>query len=515
MVLNYVLLLAGLVLCLGGIYFKKVGAVLMGFMWGALTPLLAVLVFVRHSRISYGWTLAGMLLGAVVIAAVSVLFEKPAPIVSGFLSAAFITLLLLALRTGRMAQGIMLIIALAVGLLIAAVAFKFRDHAFVILTALSGGLLAALGGRGVIMWETLTDIIDEIYRYGQDELRPLLTMALIIGVVGLIVQLYRLKELGGIGEKRPLAAFSGAEEGTPSLAGQIKEEKYLLALLVFVVIVSPLICLGQQAAGLYIMSNLYITSYFGNAIAAGILPYFVLTRNTKFNLCVAALGSLHFLMINFTVLRFIGIWGIILGLARYFLYWAVLRLAAKVIRSASVKPFVLTLLVTVLDAFVYRWLGSLYIAVLYILRDPILRLALILVPVTGYLTFRIRKRVDMFRWTAAPAAPQPKPVPKPATAKNTVPQTKQTPQQTPASAQGIPVPEGKITPAPAVMPETAPRPKIVLQPTTQPVIPTAEPSQKRAPVTSPAPQAHNFCYFCGAKLNGDELFCGSCGSKLR
>lgn len=201
--LNFVFIILGLVICFGGIYFKRVCSGILGFIWGVIGAFIVALLTVGLWYMDDG-TLTTIMLSGVIFALVSAIYYKVCVAINGFMSSATIVLFLLMLSDSMDSAFGMIAFAAIIGLICAVITYKFHDYSYVIITALSGSFIASVGFLGVMKGYDMEDVLVSIMWSGVEELSPVLLGTIVLGIIGFFVQLRRLKNINTSSTSKPV-----------------------------------------------------------------------------------------------------------------------------------------------------------------------------------------------------------------------------------------------------------------------------------------------------------------------
>lgn len=192
--INIVLLVIGLSMCFGGIYFRKLFAGLMGFCWSlSLGSLLAILMILSGDVET---SIGIILVGIVVIAstAISVIYDRICVAINSFMGS-FSILLLVALIIGDSDnRALWIIMAIAISLIPAGISYNFYNLAFIINTAFTGGFIASIGGYGLFADADSSVLGSIVYSSDSEFLSPLLIGTVVLGCIGTVVQIQKLNK---------------------------------------------------------------------------------------------------------------------------------------------------------------------------------------------------------------------------------------------------------------------------------------------------------------------------------
>lgn len=195
MALNLIFVAVGLLICFGGIYFRRLCAGVLGFVWGVLGSFLVALLTMGIWEVGEDGSLIVILLCGIVAAIVSAKYYKVCAAINGFMSAFSFVLLFLLLADLVDSSAVAFIISGIAGLIVAAVCYKYYDYSFIIITALSGGFVASLGGFCLIENGSLDELMAYMLWYGPEEMSPILIGTVVLGIIGFFAQLQRLKKI--------------------------------------------------------------------------------------------------------------------------------------------------------------------------------------------------------------------------------------------------------------------------------------------------------------------------------
>ena len=402
---NIIMLIVGLIICFGGIYFRRLCSGIMGFIWGALGALVLIILVVGLYDIDEEEALIGIIVAGIIFAALSAIYYKVCAAINGF-SIGFTGLLLILLLSDNLdSWESVIVIALVAGLITAFLSFKYYDYSFIILTALTGAFISSISVFSMTKGEDFGDILFEVMWWGGIDGLSMVWLGTIgLGCVGFFVQLQRLKNLlgaggsSGGGEAQGNAASAGVVAGnfagasgsastfSPSSVNAVASgsdgastasdhylslkssgdsDKWLLAAPVLSGIVLPILS-NLIYRGYYDGPyTLYIVlDWISNIVAAitlGGLVYSTISKEPKFTALYAGLSIVGEVILNISYLQFYGFWGIVLQVLRLPLIWGVLVLINMIIKKASVKPLVLMLCAILLHHYVLNWLPGFYV----------------------------------------------------------------------------------------------------------------------------------------------------------
>lgn len=196
---NWLLLIIGLTICMGGIYFRRLTSGLLGLLNGLIIAFVVLLI--TGGLMEYGDDTATVIAIFVVFgfAVLSAIYYKVITIINAFIAALIlVAVFLLVLGTGLL-PAIIVALLVAVGLCI--LLGKFYDIGFIVLTALFGGFIAAIGGHGILHGITLDELLGEILFGEAEGMGGVFLLAVVFATCGAAVQRYRFFGKGGQGVK--------------------------------------------------------------------------------------------------------------------------------------------------------------------------------------------------------------------------------------------------------------------------------------------------------------------------
>lgn len=200
--INVILLSIGLSMCLGGIYFRKLFAGLMGFCWSLTMGSLFLLLMLLSGDVET--SLGILLVGIVVIActAISVIYDRICVAINSFMGS-FSILFLLALIMGDSEnRTLWIIIAIVISLIPAGISYNFYNLAFILNTAFTGGLIASIGGYGLLSDFDSSAVGSMFSSRSSEFLTPVLIGTIVLGCIGTVVQIQKLnREINSISDE--------------------------------------------------------------------------------------------------------------------------------------------------------------------------------------------------------------------------------------------------------------------------------------------------------------------------
>lgn len=485
--LSFLLLVVGLTICFGGIYFRRVSSMILGFLCGVVSVIVFVLVTAGLWSLLDDSTLTIMVVCGLIYAVVCAVYYKVCAAINAFLTSLIVlVVLLLMISDGGIELIAALVIAAVISGIIAYYAAKFFDYAHIITTAVMGAFIASIGGCGLIEGRDVGDILGKALWYGFDSVSGIMIGTVILAAVGIYVQLQRLKKIqaGGAGDSSSgdnSSNISGAAQNVAQQAKQFGDQaraaindltddaakkelkaafernKLLLIAPLITFLVIPIITqLVSRSVSYdeYYYVRIIISQVF-EGITVGTFVYFVLNERKEFNLLFAASAAVSFLIFDvvFRVYRYdYTAWSIIVMAAEYPLLLLIMRATARAINNKSAQPVVLCAVAALYTQFVVYWIAYIYIG-FYINALNVVMTVMIFI--TAFVLFNKMKNVNIFKLSDSMGA-----------ASN--------------NAQGNTA-DGSYNPAASSAENAIPK---------------------------------RFCQNCGNKLNQSDVFCPNCGRKL-
>lgn len=201
--LNLMLLCVGLIICFGGIHFRKFVSGLMGLIWGAFLGLIIVVVvalasdglWYLRSNLEEATTLIVVILFAVAFCALSAWLDKLCAALNAF-TGSFVMYFIIAcmLVEDFDSISVVLLVLVILSAITSAIAYAHHNYSYIFVTAFSGALIASVGGYGLLTNNELSDVLYELILYGGAEvILPVIIGTIILGCIGCYVQVHRFK----------------------------------------------------------------------------------------------------------------------------------------------------------------------------------------------------------------------------------------------------------------------------------------------------------------------------------
>lgn len=143
------MIIVGLAMCFGGLYFRKFIAGLMSFCWSLLlgTLFLVLALLSGNTEISTGIIIVGILVIACTI--ISVVYERICVAINSFISTFSILVIIFLFLSNFDEWIIWILLALICSFITAWISYNFYYLAFIINSAFTGGLIASIGFYGL------------------------------------------------------------------------------------------------------------------------------------------------------------------------------------------------------------------------------------------------------------------------------------------------------------------------------------------------------------------------------
>ena len=377
--LNLILVIVGLIICFGGIYFRRVCSGILGFICGALGALAVALVTVGIWHVSDDSTILAVLICGIICATLSAIYYKVCAAISSFLSTFALLTILLALSDDVDSEMVIIIVAALSALVIAALSVKFYDYSFIISSAVVGAFIASDGWIGLMKKCNLEDMLFEI----SDELATIMVATILLSVLGISVQLRRLQLVGstqngsdpGTGithghfsqtatmgvqnvshQATKIWNQANTEKGRGDLLEEILREKLLFIPPIILLIVLPIIytTIIDNYGGFEYYYWIYNMAY---AVSLGTLVYLVLKKGLRLAFLYALVYTVGFTLSHMSTLEYYGYWSTLIYILRYLIIWSVLEILSSIIKWEEIKPIILLITAVLLDSYVLNWLA--------------------------------------------------------------------------------------------------------------------------------------------------------------
>lgn len=452
MELNLLLVCVGLVICFGGIYFRKICAGIMGLIWGALMGVVGVVVMALSSggfwslmnSLEDSSSIITIIIVALVVSVLSAWLDRLCAAINTFFSSFFVVLMICCVLAEDIDElsGIFLFSLIVTGCL-AIVAYVYYNYAFILVTAFSGAYIASLGGVGLIAEGDLSDVLYSLFFDGNGEVVSIVMLStIVIGCVGCCVQIMRFKqkpnpelsnyesedvagENSGLNQINDVAKkvvdgakkvgesaspylndignqFKGTweelstEKGRNNLKDDVISNKILFIAPLLRFILIPIIykLLNLVTYNTDIYHYMEIISLIVEGTAVGLLVYVVIAKDTKFNVIYQLPYLVGFLIFNLAwYFQSYPGFTIVVETFKFVITWFVLFIVSKSIKKYQIKPFILSIVAFFMYHFVTQWLAwpgvSFYINIYGIIE-------LITCVLVVYVAFKKYHKINIF-----------------------------------------------------------------------------------------------------------------------
>ena len=168
MILNYIAVAVGLIICFGGIVLKKTTLALNGFLDGAILGAVIFLFSIeRLSSLSRDKEdiILPIIICGIIIAVLSIVFERISIAIQSFLSSfAALMIILIVILSSLIGLTGVLILCIIFSTIIAVIAYRIGVYAYIIMTSFSGAVIASVGAAGIVRELTLYEILANLYK---------------------------------------------------------------------------------------------------------------------------------------------------------------------------------------------------------------------------------------------------------------------------------------------------------------------------------------------------------------
>lgn len=419
--LNLIITCIGLLICFGGIYWRRFISGLTGFVWGVLIGFIIVFVQAKfyYHHMEDSTEILLIFSCAILLCVLSAWLERLFAALNSFIFSFFIICILgIASIEHLDSISAVLIVAGLLALLVACAAYVFHNYAYIISTAFTGAFIAVLGGIALMVQSDISEVLVELVLDGEEHNLLIAFLTLILGCLGCYVQYLRFHSTGAAAddsgpaipkinadkaapvlqhEKRDSQSTFGllrAEQTRKALLQELMESKFLFIPVLVCAWGVPL--LYHLLNGIPYSSPLYSAAYYmriiTDAMSLGILAFFVLVRSAKLNLVYASIATVGNLIFNFSQLSYQRM--AILDFFEFFLIWAVLAIVVKLIQKDTVKPLLTAVLAWFISYYLLDWIIYQYVG-FRINLWMIIFLAIMVAE--DYLLFRKQYHINIFK----------------------------------------------------------------------------------------------------------------------
>ncbi len=416
--LNLIIICIGLIICFGGVYIRKICAGITGFFWGiSLGVVVSVMIGGIASSMDSSSLIVVLLVG-IAICVVCVIYDRICTAINTFISGLFMSFLVLFVLLGSLFDSmavipIVVVLALAVAVFLATIAYRFYQIAYVIVSAFSGAFIAGIGFEGLIHGGSPLDVfLEVIVRDNLEVTIGLIIITIGLGIAGYKVQLKRFN-ISAPGQNMSInmpnlslsnlkSLFSGNRNsaygnGNSNLKDEIMENKFIFLAPIINSIAVPIMynILNSIQSG----NSIYEIVYFVSIVASGAtlagLVYFVMTKDIRINMLYQIPYILGFLIVQpvgYIDFSFM----IIIYFIKYLIVWVCVYIADRLITKQEIKPLVLIVLAFFVAQYVVSWIAGQYIA-FYV--DMYMIVCFCIAIGAIYLIFKMYSNINIFQFS--------------------------------------------------------------------------------------------------------------------
>ena len=185
---NLVLIIVGLIICLGGIYFKKAVAGLVGMVSGMELGAILTLFLVFSADSDERGVIVIIFVCAAIGAILCATYDRICGAIGAFFNSALVTLFMLLFTPFSDEISVMIFIVLLVASIVAYISYLYDRISFILTTAVTGAFLASVGVTGICYQSNPADML-MAFIFGATEFLPmLLVCTLVLSVIGIQIQ---------------------------------------------------------------------------------------------------------------------------------------------------------------------------------------------------------------------------------------------------------------------------------------------------------------------------------------
>ena len=181
--LDILLIVVGLIICLGGIYFKKVVAGFMGMTCGIELGLILILAFFSYDsdeRTAIVMVIALAIIGAILCT----VYDRICGAVSAFFNSALVTFFVLLFTPLSDVIAVAILVALLISSIVAYISYLYDRVTFILTTAITGAFLAGIGITDLLYKTTPAEIFMASFFGKTDYIAMTLLCTIGLSVVG-------------------------------------------------------------------------------------------------------------------------------------------------------------------------------------------------------------------------------------------------------------------------------------------------------------------------------------------
>ena len=363
------LIILGLIVCFGGIYFRKPAAAIAGFINGLfLGGIVLVIMMLTYSDVGSEEVI--VLVIALIVAGFCVAFDKFFAALSAFISSLLALAIIVLSICDYDTIGAGLIVALIGAVILAVVSYIYFKYSFVIVAAFTGGLSAAIGITFLSTGNSLDSYVGNILWGESSGLGMILIITLVLTVAGSYVQITGMKKQEE--RKRKIEAGDNSQVNQELIAGikKIDFSKYITllkknwliiaipTLTVFIPVIFGFISnIGAEykTYGSFIAWTEDITI----AIMLGCIIYFITNDRIKKGIIIAVIYNFLYVLANYEN-YFLSeySWTIEATTFRGLIAGAILIALHLIIKNKNIKLVVFPIISYVSFEYVANWISS-------------------------------------------------------------------------------------------------------------------------------------------------------------
>lgn len=364
----YILLtIIGLIICFGGIYFRKPIATLAGFINGLfLGVVVLVIMTVTYNDVEY--ELAVVLIIALIVAVICFLFDRFFAALSAFISSLITLAIFVLLICSFDTIGIGLIVTMIVALGLAVLSYIYYKYSFAIVTAFTGGLAAAIGITSLITGNALEDYMSNVM-WG-DGLGMIIGITVILTLAGSSLQIsgiHKQEEL-----KRKIEAGENTQINQALVAGIAKmdfsklitllQRNWFAIVIPMLTVFIPVIFGGVSNIGAEHKTYGSFIAWTENitiAIMLGCMIYVVTKDRIKEGIIIAVMYNLLYILANYEN-YFASQYSWIIGATAFkgLITGAILIALHLIIKDKDIKLTMLPIIIYISFEYVMNWIES-------------------------------------------------------------------------------------------------------------------------------------------------------------
>ena len=492
--INILLIVLGLIVCFGGIYFRKPVAAIAGFVNGLfLGGIVLVILMLTYSDVGSEWLI--VLLIALIVAGICVAFDKLFAALSAFISS-LLALAIIALSICDYDTiGAGLIVALIGAAILAVVSYMYYKYSFAIVTAFTGGLSAAIGITFLSTGNSLDSYVSNILWGESSGLGMIIVITLVLTVAGSYVQITGMKKQEDL--KRRIEAGEVIAGETNSILSQdvmAEIKKYPITFytpIVIFVLFGLINIIQYNSEGWYAWySVVYWVDMITDGIALACLTYAAYRLSVKYCIIIQTAYALGYLLQHIYAFAW-DVIGTIIGLFGMTLIWGVVYLIRNKIKEGPWKPLFAIIAASVIFVFVLPALleGGYYFNIYTVIT--------IAVAILGFAyVYNVYEKMSLFKFMAKDNG-----LPNIDKSAYIVNLDKKSTDNT------MPTIEPVNNSLPTIEPVTFIEPNYNINN-------TSKNNMVSDALKIDDNSTHSmYCAYCGAEINSDWMFCKNCGKK--